>query len=253
MSNSGNLNQNMMSMTSAKLHILAMGLMLCDHMWATLLPAQEWMNCVGRIAFPIFAFMAVEGYFHTHDLRRYILRLLICAVVSEIPFNMMTGENLLYPYHQNILWTLLLGLLLIAAAEKARTRGRIAWLAVSGAAVLLGYVIGYLTMVDYYGEGILTILVFYFFRERNWQCLLWQILCLYILHVELLGGYCYEFVLFGHEFTLVQQGLALLALIPIWLYRGEQGYHNKGFQLFCYAFYPLHITILVILRGILLA
>lgn len=46
-----------------------MAFMLCDHLWATLLPAQEWMTCVGRIAFPIFAFMAVEGYFHTHNFK----------------------------------------------------------------------------------------------------------------------------------------------------------------------------------------
>ena len=48
-------------LSAAALHILAMALMLCDHLWATLLPAQEWMTAVGRIAFPIFAFMAVEA------------------------------------------------------------------------------------------------------------------------------------------------------------------------------------------------
>ena len=54
-----------MDLSAAALHILAMTFMLMDHLWATLLPAQEWMTCVGRIAFPIFAFMAVEGYFHS--------------------------------------------------------------------------------------------------------------------------------------------------------------------------------------------
>lgn len=56
-------------LSAAALHILAMALMLMDHLWATLLPAQEWLTCAGRVAFPIFAFMAVEGYFHTHDLK----------------------------------------------------------------------------------------------------------------------------------------------------------------------------------------
>ncbi|MFR8330210.1 MAG: TraX family protein [Clostridium fessum] len=48
-------------LTAAVLHIIAMTLMLMDHLWATLLPAKEWLTCAGRVAFPIFAFMAVEG------------------------------------------------------------------------------------------------------------------------------------------------------------------------------------------------
>lgn len=60
---------NCFDLSAAALHIIAMALMLMDHLWATLLPAQEWLTCAGRLAFPIFAFMAVEGYFHTHDLK----------------------------------------------------------------------------------------------------------------------------------------------------------------------------------------
>ena len=109
-------------LSAAALHILAMALMLMDHLWATLLPAQEWLTCAGRVAFPIFAFMAVEGYFHTHDLKKYTLRLLLFALLSEIPFDLMYGGTWFYPVHQNVIWTLLLGILGIHLMETVRKK-----------------------------------------------------------------------------------------------------------------------------------
>lgn len=111
-------------LTSFHLHILAMALMLCDHLWATLLPQQEWMTCIGRLAFPIFAFLTVEGYFHTSSIRRYLLRLLVFALISEIPFDLVYGSTLFYPFHQNVLWTFLLGLLCIRFCEFVRSKHR---------------------------------------------------------------------------------------------------------------------------------
>ena len=89
-------------LTAAVLHIIAMTLMLMDHLWATLLPAREWLTCAGRVAFPIFAFMAVEGYFHTRSFKKYILRMLLFAVLC-IPAlhglfdisNALTGSDIL--------------------------------------------------------------------------------------------------------------------------------------------------------------
>lgn len=235
--------------TAAALHILAMAFMLCDHLWAVLLPAEEWLTCIGRVAFPIFAFMLVEGYFHTHDLRRYILRLLAGALLSEIPFDLIYGGSVFYPYHQNVLWTFLISLLLVALIDRARKRFKpVGGAAASVGLALLGFLLGYAVMADYYGVGVLMVLVFYFFHKKTWKSFLGQLICLYILNVRLLGGYYYIFTLFGHEFEVIQQGLALLALIPIWLYRGKQGYHHKIFQIFCYAFYPLHMLILFLIR-----
>ena len=232
-------------LSAAELHVLAMALMLMDHLWATLLPGWEWLTCAGRLAFPIFAFLAVEGYFHTRSFRRYVLRLLVCALLSEIPFNVMYGGALFYPVHQNVIWTLLLGLLGIRWMERAREKGgRLRFGCTALAAVVLGYALGTLGMVDYYGAGVLTIFVFYFFRRRSWPCLLGQLLTLYWIHVELLGGQFYPLQLFGLNLELCQQGLALLALIPIWLYRGRQGCHTKAFRCACYAFYPVHMLIL---------
>ena len=233
--------------SAAALHIIAMTLMLMDHLWATLLPAQEWLTCVGRIAFPIFAFMSVEGYFHTHNFKKYLLRMLVFAVISEIPFDLMYGGTWFYPVHQNVLWTFLLSLLGVWLMEQVRKKGKTwMYLLVCVLVVLAGLVLGTLCMVDYYGAGVLTVFVFYFLHGRKWWCFLGQLAALYWLNVELLGGLMYPVQLFGMEFELCQQGLALLALIPIWLYRGRQGYHSKPFQYLCYAFYPVHMLLLVV-------
>ena len=104
---------------SFTLHILAMLFMLCDHLWATLFPAQEWMTCVGRLAFPIFAFMIAEGCYYTSNVKKYMLRLFLFAIISEIPFNLIMGSSVFYPFHQNVLWTFLLGVLSIQIIEKA--------------------------------------------------------------------------------------------------------------------------------------
>jgi len=235
--------------TSASLHIMAMAFMLCDHLWGTIIPGNDWLTCIGRISFPIFAFLLVEGYFHTKNLKKYMGRLFIFAVISEIPFNLAMGSSWFYPVHQNILWSFLISLTLIHWNEKAKMNGK-PWLRliVGCLSVIIGYLIGIITMVDFYHAGILTVLAFYFFRGRKWWQWLGQFLCLWYINLELLGGFSYEIYLFGETYFFTRQGLALLALIPIWLYRGRQGYHSKPFQYACYAFYPLHLLILGLIK-----
>ena len=106
--------------SSMVLHIMAMAFMLCDHLWAIVLSDWQFLTCIGRIAFPIFAFMIVEGYFHTKDFKKYVKRLLLFAVVSEIPFNIAMGSRVFYPVHQNVLWTFLIALGLIHWNEKVK-------------------------------------------------------------------------------------------------------------------------------------
>lgn len=239
--------------TSSALHILAMAFMLCDHMWAKVIPGNEWLTCVGRLAFPIFAFMITEGYFYTGNTGRYIKRLFILAILSEIPFNLMYTSTIVYPFHQNVVWTLLTGLILVHLCETvAEKRGKkLLWCVTVVFSCLAGGIFGYLIMSDYYGAGILTVMVFYIFRGRKWWCLAGQILGLLYINAEMLGGRFYPVELFGYSFEIVRQSFALFSLVFIWLYNGEKGYNAKWFKYFCYAFYPLHmlaIALAVILR-----
>ena len=240
---------NRFELTSASLHILAMVFMLCDHLWGTIVPGSDWLTCIGRLSFPIFAFLLVEGYFHTKNLKKYALRLFLFALISEIPFNLMMGSRIFYPVHQNVLWSFLLSLGLIHWNEKARTSGHL-WrrLAVGMASVLLAFLLGLLTMVDYLHAGILTVLTFYFFRKRSWWSLAGQFLCLWYINTEILGGLGYDLSILGRSFFFSRQTLALLALIPIWLYRGRQGCRSQALQYFYYGFYPGHLLILGLLK-----
>lgn len=131
-----------------QLRCLAMFLMLLDHLWATLVPGNFWMTYAGRLAFPIFAFQISEGFFHTSDRKRYAMRLLAFALLSEIPFDLLYGSTVFYPFHQNVLFTLLLGLLAISAIDRAR-RERSAKTALRAALVLPGTLL--LSIVGFQG------------------------------------------------------------------------------------------------------
>lgn len=234
--------------TSMLLHIMAMVFMLCDHLWGTIVPGNDWLTCIGRMAFPLFAFMIVEGYFHTKNLKKYVGRLLLFAFLSEIPFNLAMGSSLFYPIHQNVLWSFLISIGFIHWNEKVKEAKLWKKILVGSLSVIIGYVAGLITMVDFYHAGILTVLTFYFFRQRKWWCYVGQLICLWYINVEMLGGFSYE-IYFGDKiYFLSRQGFALLALLPIWMYRGKQGYHNKIIQYTYYAFYPLHLLVLGIIK-----
>lgn len=239
-------------LSSAGLHLLAMGLMLCDHLWATFFLQAGWLTCLGRLAFPIFAFLLAEGFRRTKSRKNYLLRLLFWALLSEIPFDLMYGGVAFYPFHQNVLWTFSLSLLVMLAMERLRhsLRPLLAW-PLCAALALAGFLLAYAGMMDYYGPGVLTVLVFYLFPKRDWKNFCGQLACLAVIHGRMLGGLLLPVSLLGWQLELPQQGLALLALLPIWLYQGRQGCRGKPFRIFCYAFYPAHMGLLVLARRLL--
>ena len=233
--------KNKPELTSFGLHLLAMGLMLCDHICLALMPGRLWMTCVGRLAFPIFAFLVAEGFVRTRSRARYARRLLIFALVSEVPFDLLAAGRLVYPLRQNVLWTFLIALGCMQLLEWAKSDPRPAARFVLGVgAVLGGFLAGTAFMVDYFGPGVWTVLVFYFFRGDDWRQRLGQLLCLLFLNGWLLAG---QTVLLG-GLALPIQAFAVLALPFIWLYRGRQGPHGRAVRWLFYGFYPAHLLLL---------
>ena len=237
--------KRMKCLNGLHLKLIAIILMVLDHAWATVVPGNDWMTHLGRLAFPIFAFQLVEGFAHTHDVKKYLKRMFLWALISEIPFDFMTGEG---PFHQNVLFTFCEGILWMMLLEKARKKGRTQFILTSVAAVFAGYILGILTFVDYNGFGILMILVFYYSRliPHGW---ILQLIGLFYINVIMMGGLVFPVTLFGMALEIPEQGLAVFSLPILWLYNGERGFSNKAIQIGCYAFYPVHIAILVILTS----
>lgn len=246
-------NKKILDISTFGLHLLAMGLMLCDHMWATLPFSPDLLHVLGRIAFPIFAFLMAEGHIYTRDLKQYRKRLLILAVVTEIPFNLMCSGSVTYPIHQNVIWTFLLASVCIGFWKQAGENRNASTVLNACGITLVCYLAGYVLFVDYYGEGVLMVLVFYLLRGSRWYHRLGQAACLYWINVEMLKGQMLLIPLLGRTVEFPIQGFALLALIPIWLYRGRQGPHGKAVKLFNYGFYPVHLLVLWGIASLLLA
>ena len=230
-------------LTSNMLRILAMAFMICDHLWAKVVPGNDWMTYVGRMTFPIFAFMISEGFIHTSNLKKYILRLLAFAVISEIPFNLFYGGSWFYPYHQNVMITLLFGLLAIMLIDKAKKNRDAKTIVKSALLVILLGIASFICFVDYGFWGFLIIIMFYLFRNFPFAWLA-QLAAMVIINCELFEGQFIVVDLFGKSFEFATQGFAVFSLIPIWLYGGRKGKSSKIMQYGFYAFYPLHMIII---------
>ena len=228
------------------LKLLAMLLMLCDHLWATIVHGNDWLTCVGRLAFPIFAFQIAEGWAHTTNRKEYRRRVLVWALISEIPFNLMAAGGFIYPFHQNVMFTFWLAMLLMGLIDRGEQKSRPAYALSIAAALLGGYLLGFVLFVDYYGYGVVTVLVFYLARKVPYGWLV-QLLGIGYLNLFVMKGLVYPVVLFGQEWLFPQQGFALLALPLIWLYNGSPGTRNKLARRLGYAFYPAHMLILALL------
>lgn len=218
------------------LKCIAAALMLTDHVGAILLPEVPVLRCVGRLAFPIFAFFIAEGYAHTRDFGRYFRRLAILAMVSEIPFNLENGA-VFDLTRQNVLFTFCLALLTLRGLEAlGRERGFGRW-AGCGLVLAAGFAAGELLRTDYGGWGVVTVALLYLCRDGKYAKL-WLLLAM--AAVNGLGMGSLTMPVFGGEMPI--QIFAVAALPVIWLYNGQAG--PKGLRRAFYVFYPAHLLVL---------
>jgi len=173
------------------------------------------MRLLGRLAFPIFCFLLVEGFLHTQNIKKYCIRLLIFSVISEIPFDLaMNGELWCYKSN-NVFITLFIALLVLISLNQIDKIGvnRFAKLAT----IIIGIIICKILHSDYASSGIILITILYVFRENT-----------------------VKRNIFG-SITMCWGITAPLAFIPIHFYNGNRGMKLKYTF---YIFYPLHLLFL---------
>lgn len=204
--------------------------MLLDHIGAIFVPGYYGyyiLRILGRIAFPIYCFLLSEGAHYTRDARKYVLRLGVGAVVSEVPFDLAFYGGLTLA-HQNVMLTLLLG---FAALEAWKHRPDWSRLPIVAALAIAAEWLH----TDYGAWGVALVVAFGVLREQpRWKLVL--VLAMILLAMDsapipFLGGMPIE--VFG-----------MLALIPIFLYSGEKRGQGRGVQFLFYCFYPAHLLLL---------
>ena len=177
---------------------------------------------IGRLAFPLFCFLITEGFVHTKNFKKYLINLMAFAIISEIPFNLMISGKFLYLGKQNIYFTLALGAVALWIIDNIENHfKKFIFLAL----ILFSAII---LKVDYGYSGIALILIIYILRNNP---AVQATLALPVLS----GGYA-----------------AWCAFIPINMYNGERGFiKGKFLKYLFYAFYPIHIIFLLLIKYIL--
>lgn len=211
-------------MNGKDLKRIAMLTMLADHIGFLLIPPGPvyfLLRTIGRLSFPLFCFLLVEGFFHTGDVKRYGRNLLLFAVISEIPFNLVCGGSWFFPAYQNVFFTLFLGLCMMACLRQVH--GEV-W---SAAVVLLFAAAAWTFQCDYHALGILMIAFLYRYRTGSISIAVPAVFAALLS----LGNLC----------------AAAISMVFIYFYDGTRG--KQGNKYVYYLFYPIHLLILYLLSG----
>ena len=206
--------------TANQIKLLACAFMLVDHIGYLLLPQYLFLRIIGRLSFPLFAFMIANGYRHSANAKKYLLRLAIFALCYQPVFAYCIPGG-----HWNIFATLFFGLCAIVIWEETKKR-RLLWLGALGVGALS--VGAYFLPLDYGAYGVLLIFTAHLgFANHERLCWLW-------LAVNFL-------TLLPFMGISSLQVCAVFSLVFLFLYNGKRG---KGNRWFFYLFYCLHIPAL---------
>lgn len=213
------------------LKIIACVTMLMDHMGAVLLPQYVWLRIVGRIAFPIYCFLLAEGVYLTKNPRQYGYRLLVGAVLAEIPFDVALYGALTLK-SQSIMLTLLTGFLMALCMKHTR-RVEVKLLLIIPFAMAAE-----LLRTDYGGMGVVLIGLFVLTRNQTWAQPVQAV------GMTVIFWWMDSFRIRIGAFSVPIEIFALLSLAPIMLYSGKKASKSKLLQWGFYLFYPVHLTVL---------
>lgn len=220
-------------LTGSELKFIALCTMTVDHIGAVLLPQYLFLRIIGRIAFPIYCFLIVNGYFYTRDCRKYVGRLMLFAFLSEIFFDLTFFGRVYATQHQNVFFTLAIGLIMIYSLENIKRKMTVKmWFlsyVIELIVVVLCCILAYFLQTDYSFFGIIMIYGFYVFRYNGFLSCFFQI----YINTIVMGGI---------------QGFAALSLPLICMYNGEPG--TKRYKWLFYIYYPAHLLVLFILEKI---
>lgn len=240
-------------MTSSMLKVIACLLMLIDHTGAILFPENMILRLIGRLSFPIFAYLIAIGYSKTSSFPQYMYRLLIFAFVAQIPFSLAFAEQItIHNFsdflsffvgspkpHLNIFFTLAFGLLAILIWDKGNF--------IFGKTLLVVAIgiIAELLHTDYSMYGVVMILGFYIFRDSKIKTFISQCFIYLLFSASEVIYYFYKFQVESMELFWFNQALSILGLIFIFMYNGKKG---RNLKYLFYAFYPVHLLVLALIR-----
>ncbi len=215
------------------LKIIALLSMIIDHIGLLIFPNIILFRVVGRLAFPVFAFFVSEGLKFTKSRKKYVLTLLVCGLLTQIPYSFLYSW-----YKLNIIFTFLVAILIIYLIEKNNKQNffNVIYLLVAG---LLLIAVEYFGVVDYGIFGVMLVVVFYFIKNKALKfALAALILCLLSLKMMFLSS-----LFFG----LIQL-TSLISLILLMFYNQNKGKLNLKYIF--YIFYPSHFYVFLLISFI---